>query len=46
MRRLAPIMLVSALVVGPVRAEQDLLLGADMNTPAMTQAEMSLIRPH
>ena len=41
MRRLAPIMLVSALVVGPVRAEQDLLLGADMNTPAMTQAEMS-----
>ncbi|ACS40351.1 MULTISPECIES: pentapeptide repeat-containing protein [Methylobacteriaceae] len=41
MRPLAPLLLVSALMAGPVHAEQDLLLGADMNTPAMTQAEMS-----
>jgi hypothetical protein len=41
MRSLVPLVLVSMALAGPARAEQDLLLGADMNTPAMTRAEMS-----
>ncbi|MCJ2087733.1 pentapeptide repeat-containing protein [Methylobacterium sp. E-005] len=41
MRRLALSFLLAALAAGPAAAEQDLLLGADMASPAMTKAEMS-----
>ncbi|GJD37323.1 pentapeptide repeat-containing protein [Methylobacterium aerolatum] len=41
MHRLALSVLLAAILVGPAAAEQDLLLGADMTSPAMTQAEMS-----
>lgn len=41
MRRLALSLMLAALAAGPAAAEQDLLLGADMASPAMTQAEMS-----
>ena len=41
MRRLALSFMLAALAAGPAAAEQDLLLGADMASPAMTQAEMS-----
>lgn len=51
MRRLAFSFMIAALAAGPAAAEQDLLLGADMASPAMTKAEMSradieaMIRP-
>ncbi|GJE38681.1 pentapeptide repeat-containing protein [Methylobacterium persicinum] len=41
MRRLALSFVLAALATGPAAAEQDLLLGADMSSPAMTKAEMS-----
>ena len=41
MRRLALSFMLAALAAGPAAAEQDLLLGADMASPAMTRAEMS-----
>lgn len=40
MRRLASSFMIAALAAGPAAAEQDLLLGADMASPAMTKAEM------
>ena len=41
MRILPVVLLVWNVVAAPAYAEQDLLLGANMNTPAMTQAEMT-----
>lgn len=41
MRILTLALLASSFAAVPAHAEQDLLLGANMNTPAMTQAEMS-----
>lgn len=41
MRRLALSFMLAVLAAGPAAAEQDLLLGADMTSPAMTKAEMS-----
>lgn len=41
MRRLALSVMLATLAASPATAEQDLLLGADMASPAMTQAEMS-----
>jgi hypothetical protein len=41
MRRLANLLLASILLLAPAHAEQDLLLGADMGSAAMTRAEMT-----
>ncbi len=41
MHRLALSFMLATLAAGPAVAEQDLLLGANMSSPAMTQAEMS-----
>ncbi|MDO9426827.1 MAG: pentapeptide repeat-containing protein [Methylobacterium sp.] len=41
MRRLAPLLLATVLLAAPAHAEQDLLLGADMGSAAMTTAEMT-----
>ena len=41
MRILTIALLALSVAAAPAYAEQDLLLGANMNTPAMTQAEMS-----
>jgi uncharacterized protein YjbI with pentapeptide repeats len=41
MYRLAPLLLASILLAVPAQAEQDLLLGADMGSAAMTKAEMN-----
>ena len=41
MRRLALSFMLAVLAASPAAAEQDLLLGADMSSPAMTKAEMS-----
>ncbi|WP_375276067.1 pentapeptide repeat-containing protein [Methylorubrum thiocyanatum] len=41
MRRFALSFMLAVFAAGPAAAEQDLLLGADMSSPAMTKAEMS-----
>ncbi|MGH1570898.1 pentapeptide repeat-containing protein [Methylobacterium sp. P31] len=41
MRTLTLSFMLAALAASPAAAEQDLLLGADMSSPAMTRAEMS-----
>lgn len=43
MRILSMALLAWSVAAAPAYAEQDLLLGANMNTPAMTQAEMSRV---